>query len=172
MRLCFITTLFSMTAAVVLLPGESVPHIFDAKTGQFQLDGQPYQIIAGETHFPRIPRANWGDRFRMAKAMGLNTITTYVFWNENELQPGRYDFSGNNDVAEFVREAHQEGLNVILRPGPYICAEWEFGGYQAWLLKDHSVVVRSRDAKYMAAVESWLKRLGQELSPLQVRKAA
>ena len=68
---------------------------------------------------------------------GLNAITTYVFWNEHEPRPGVYDFSGDNDVAEFIREAQQEGLYVILRPGPYICAEWEFGGYPAWLLKDH-----------------------------------
>ena len=72
----------------------------------------------------------------MAKAMGLNTITTYVFWNEHEPRPEVYDFSGNNDVAEFVREAQQEGLYVILRPGPYVCAEWEWGDYPPWLLKD------------------------------------
>ena len=101
------------------------------------LDGKPFQVISGEMHYPRIPRAYWRERFRMARAMGLNTITTYVFWNEHETKPGVYDFSGNNDVAEFVREAQQEGLYVILRPGPYVCAEWEFGGYPAWLLKDH-----------------------------------
>ena len=87
-------------------------------------------------HYARIPRAYWRDRLRMAKAMGLNTITTYVFWNVHEPRPGVYDFSGNNDVAEFIREAQQEGLYVILRPGPYACAEWEFGGFPAWLLKD------------------------------------
>jgi beta-galactosidase len=98
----------------------------------------------------------------------LNTITTYVFWNEHEPQPGVYDFSGNNDVAEFVREAQQEGLYVILRPGPYACAEWEFGGYPAWLLKDHDTVVRSSDPKFMIPAQRWLARLGQELAPLQI----
>jgi beta-galactosidase len=170
MRLLSIATFLSAVAAAALLGGHSSSHAFDAKAGQFQLDGQPYQIISGEMHYPRIPRAYWRNRFLMAKAMGLNTITTYVFWNVHEPQPGQYDFSGNNDVAEFVREAQQEGLNVILRPGPYVCAEWEFGGYPAWLLKDHSMIVRSRDPKYMAAVEIWLKRLGQELSLLQVGK--
>jgi len=104
----------------------------------------------------------------MAKAMGLNTITTYVFWNEHETKPGVYDFSGNNDVAEFVREAQQEGLYVVLRPGPYVCAEWEWGGYPSWLLKDHSVLVRSSDPKFMGPATRWLARLGQELAPLQI----
>ncbi|WP_433967382.1 glycoside hydrolase family 35 protein [Tunturiibacter gelidiferens] len=119
-------------------------------------------------HYPRIPRAYWRQRFRMAKAMGLNTITTYVFWNVHEPRPGVYDFSGNNDVAEFVREAQQEGLYVILRPGPYVCAEWEFGGYPPWLLKDHSTVVRTSDPKFMKPAAQWIARLGKELAPLQV----
>jgi beta-galactosidase len=141
---------------------------FTAQDGRFQLNGQPFQILSGEMHYPRVPRAYWRDRFRMAKAMGLNTITTYVFWNEHEPAPGVYDFSDNNDIAEYIREAQQEGLYVILRPGPYICAEWEFGGFPAWLLKDHSLVVRSRDAKFMAATERWIRRLGQEVAPLQI----
>jgi beta-galactosidase len=103
----------------------------------------------------------------MAKAMGLNAVTTYVFWNVHEPRPGVYDFSGNNDVAEFVREAQQEGLWVILRPGPYACAEWEFGGYPAWLLKDHSISLRSRDPKFLEPARRWIKRLGEELAPLQ-----
>ncbi len=104
----------------------------------------------------------------MAKGMGLNTITTYVFWNEHEPQPGTYDFSGQRDVAEFVREAQSEGLFVILRPGPYVCAEWEWGGYPAWLLKDHGIVVRSTDPKFMQPARRWLLRLGEELAPLQI----
>ena len=95
-------------------------HHFGVEGGHFVLDGKPFQVISGEMHYPRIPRAYWRDRFRMAKAMGLNTITTYVFWNEHEKTPGVYDFSGNYYVAEFVREAQQEGLYVILRPGPYV----------------------------------------------------
>ena len=136
--------------------------------GHFVLDGKPFQVISGEMHYPRIPRQYWRARLRMAKAMGLNTITTYVFWNEHEPKPGVYDFSGNNDVAEFVREAQQEGLYVVLRPGPYVCAEWEFGGYPAWLLKDHSIKVRTSDPKFMVPATQWLKRLGEELAPLQI----
>jgi len=98
--------------------------------------------------------------------MGLNTITTYAFWNVHEPRPGVYDFSGQNDIAAFIRDAQAEGLNVILRPGPYVCAEWELGGYPAWLLKDRNLVLRSTDPKYTAAVERWIVRLGQEVKPL------
>ncbi len=143
------------------------PHIFVAGQGQFLLDGKPFRIVSGEMHYPRIPREYWRARLKMARAMGLNAITTYVFWNEHELTPGVYDFTGNNDVAEFIREAQQEGLWVILRPGPYVCAEWEFGGYPAWLLKDPTTIVRSSDPKFMVPATRWIKRLGQELAPLQ-----
>lgn len=141
-------------------------HTFAVSGKQFLLDGKPYQIISGEMHYPRVPRAYWRDRFRMAKAMGLNTITTYVFWNVHEPRPGVFDFSGQNDVAEYLREAQQEGLHVILRPGPYVCAEWDLGGLPSWLLKDRSVVLRSQDPKYMAAVQAWFTRLGKEIEPL------
>ena len=99
--------------------------------------------------------------------MGLNTVETYVFWNVHEPKPGQYDFTGQYDVAEFIREAQQEGLYVILRPGPYACAEWEFGGYPAWLLKDPTMEVRSRNPAFMTAATRWLRRLGKELAPLQ-----
>jgi beta-galactosidase len=143
-------------------------HTFAVANGQFTLDGKPFRVISGEMHYPRIPRAYWRDRLRMARAMGLNTITTYVFWNVHEPRPGEYDFNGNNDVAEFIREAQQEGLYVILRPGPYVCAEWDWGGYPAWLLRDHDVFVRSSDPKFMLPAIHWLARLGKELAPLQV----
>ena len=143
-------------------------HSFRVEGGKFLLDGKPFQIIAGEMHYARIPREYWRARLRMAKAMGLNTITTYVFWNFHEPRPGVYDFTGQHDVAEFVREAQSEGLYVNLRPGPYSCAEWEWGGFPAWLLKDHGIVVRSTDPKFMQPARRWLLRLGQELAPLQV----
>ena len=147
---------------------QAASHSFRVEDGNFLLDGKPFRIISGEMHYPRIPRSYWRARLRMAKAMGLNTITTYVFWNEHEPSPGVYDFSGQRDIAEFIREAQSEGLYVILRPGPYVCAEWEWGGYPAWLLKDHSIVVRSSDPKFMDPARRWLLRLGQELAPLQI----
>ena len=164
-RFCFLAC---FTLGAVALAQPSMATDFAVRDGQFVLNGKPFQILSGEMHYPRIPRAHWRDSFRMAKAMGLNTITTYTFWNVHEPRPGVYDFSGNNDVAEFVREAREEGLYVILRPGPYVCAEWEFGGFPAWLLKDRSLVVRSRDPKFLEKAASWLNRLGQELAPLQI----
>jgi len=144
-------------------------HSFTVSGKQFLMDGKPYQIISGEMHYTRVPRAYWRDRLRKAKAMGLNTITTYVFWNVHEPRPGVFDFSGQNDIAEYIREAQAEGLNVILRPGPYVCAEWELAGYPSWLLKDRSLVLRSTDPKYTAAVTAWFARLGQEIKPLLLK---
>ena len=152
----------------VVLAAQDSQRSFKVEDGQFRLDGKPFQIISGEMHYARIPREYWRSRLKMARAMGLNTITTYVFWNVHEAKQGQYDFSGNSDIAEFIREAKQEGLYVILRPGPYACAEWEFGGYPAWLLKDPEMKVRSRDAKFLAAARSWLMHLGKEVAPLQI----
>ncbi|MGB6110140.1 MAG: beta-galactosidase family protein [Acidobacteriaceae bacterium] len=165
----WIVLLFSLVGTLpASAAAKTQPHTFVAGHGEFQLDGKPFQIISGSMHYARIPRAYWRDRLRMAKAMGLNSITTYVFWNWHEPEPGVYNFSGNRDVAEFVREAQQEGLYVILRPGPYSCAEWDFGGFPAWLLKDPNMVVRSRDPQFLAAARAWLMQLGKQLAPLQV----
>ena len=137
---------------------------------QFMRDGKPYQIISGAIHYPRVPREYWPDRLRKAHAMGLNTVETYAFWNVHEPREGVFDFSGNNDIAEFVRMAQDEGLNVIVRPGPYVCAEWEAGGLPAWLFADASMKVRTRDARFLAAADRYLARLGRELAPLQATR--
>jgi beta-galactosidase len=173
MKLTNKPVLFAFAVAFALLIGSmhaqsSAEHSFRVEGGKFLLDGKPFRIISGEMHYPRIPREYWRARLRMAKAMGLNTITTYVFWNFHEARPGEYNFTGQHDVAEFIREAQAEGLYVILRPGPYVCAEWEWGGYPAWLLKDHEIVVRSTDPKFMEPARRWLNRLGKELAPLQI----
>ncbi len=131
------------------------------------MDGKPFQIISGAIHYARVPRAYWRDRLRKARAMGLNTVETYVFWNFQEPEPGVFDFSGQRDVAEFVREAQGEGLFVILRPGPYVCAEWDFGGYPAWLLREPGMEVRTSNPAFIAAASRWFHHLGQELAPLQ-----
>jgi len=128
--------------------------------------GRIHQIISGSMDFQRIPRAYWQDRLRKARAMGLNAITTYVYWNAVESKPGQFDFSGDNDVATFVRMAQEQGLDVILRPGPYVCAEWEAGGFPAWLFADPHLHVRTQDPKYLQAVERYFQRLGKELAPL------
>ena len=160
--------LFATGSPSVAKSASATGRSFRVDGDHFSLDGKPFRVLAGEMHYARVPRAYWRDRLRKAKAMGLNTITTYVFWNVHEPQLGVFDFSGNNDVAEFVREAQEEGLYVNLRPGPYSCAEWDFGGFPSWLLKDHSMVVRSTDPKFVAAVSRWMHRLGQELAPLQI----
>jgi beta-galactosidase len=134
----------------------------------FLLDGQPIQLKAGEMHPGRIPHQYWADRLRMAHAMGLNAVSIYVFWNQQEPREGHYDFSGDADMARFVRLAQKEGLWVILRPGPYCCAEWEFGGYPWWLLKTHDLKVRSQDPRFLAAAGAYLKQLGKQLAPLQI----
>lgn len=152
-------------AAIPALAAAQQPDLISVG-GQFVLDGKPIQIISGEMHYARIPRADWRARMRMARAMGLNTISTYVFWNLHETTPGHYDFSGERDIAEYIRIAQQEGLHVILRPGPYVCAEWELGGYPAWLLKDSTMLLRSTQPAFTAAASRWLDRLGKELVPL------
>jgi beta-galactosidase len=134
---------------------------------QFIRDGKPYQIISGTIHYPRVPREYWRDRLQKARAMGLNTIETYAFWNLHEPSPGVFDFSGNKDIATFVRMAQEEGLNVIVRPGPYICGEWEAGGLPAWLFADPSIKVRTRDERFLTASNRYLSQLGRELAPLQ-----
>ena len=141
---------------------------FDIRDGKFMLDGQPVQLICGEMHYPRVPKEYWRDRLKRAKAMGLNTISAYVFWNFHERQPGVFDFEGQADIAEFVRTAQEEGLWVLLRPGPYVCAEWDFGGYPYWLQKYPEMVWRSNDSSFLVACERYIRRLGEELAPLTV----
>jgi len=143
-------------------------HTFTLGESTFLLDGKPFQMISGEMHYPRIPREAWRARMKMAKAMGLNTIGTYVFWNLHEPEKGVFDFSGNNDVAEFVKIAREEGLWVILRPSPYVCAEWEFGGYPYWLQNEKGLEVRSKEERYLQEYERYIKEIGKQLAPLQV----
>jgi beta-galactosidase len=133
---------------------------------QFRLGDAPLTIISGEMHYPRVPREYWRDRLLKARAMGLNTISTYVFWNLHEPAPGQYDFSGQHDVATYIRTAGEVGLHVIVRPGPYVCAEWDLGGYPAWLLANPAIELRSTDPAFTTPAARWLDRLGRELAPL------
>lgn len=143
-------------------------HSFTLGDSTFMLDNKPYQIISGEIHYPRVPREAWRARMKMAKAMGLNTIGTYVFWNLHEPEKGKFDFTGNNDIAEFVKIAKEEGLWVILRPSPYVCAEWEFGGYPYWLQNEKGLEVRSREKQYLAEYKKYIDEVGKQLAPLQI----
>jgi hypothetical protein len=143
-------------------------HRFSLGQHAFLLDGKPFQIISGEMHPARIPREYWLHRIRMAKAMGCNTIAVYVFWNYQEVAPGRWDFStGNHDIAGFIRLCQAEGMWVLLRPGPYVCAEWDWGGLPTWLLKIPDIRIRCMDQRYMNAVRQYVARLSREVVSLQ-----
>lgn len=157
-----------LLSALSFCSAQNSSHTFALGDSVFLLDGKPLQMISGEMHCTRIPREYWRQRMRMAKAMGLNTIGTYVFWNAMEPEPGKYDFSGNNDIAAFIQTAKEEGLWVILRPSPYACAEWEFGGYPYWLLKNRNLKVRSKDPDFLAAYKDYVMQLGKQLSALLV----
>lgn len=143
-------------------------HRFAIGDKDFLLDGQRLQIRCGELHFARVPREYWGQRLQLCKAMGLNTVCAYLFWNYHEWNQGKFDWSGQADAAEFCRLAQKEGLWVILRPGPYACAEWEMGGLPWWLLKKDGIKLRTRDPDFMAACRTWLTEVGRVLGPMQI----
>ena len=142
---------------------------FTAGNKTFLLNGRPFTIKAAELHYPRIPRQYWQHRIQMCKALGMNTICMYVFWNIHEPREGRFDFSGQNDIAGFCRLAQQNGMYVIVRPGPYVCAEWEMGGLPWWLLKKKDIRLREQDPYFMERVRIFMKEVGQQLAPLTIQ---
>lgn len=141
---------------------------FKIENGKFLLNGEPIQLICGEMHYPRVPQEYWRDRLLRAKAMGINTISTYVFWNIHERRPGEFDFSGEADLAKFIKTAQEVGLYVVLRPGPYVCAEWDFGGYPYWIQKEKGMVWRADNEPFLKACKRYIDRLGKELKHLTV----
>jgi beta-galactosidase len=153
--------LFAAAAAV------AVPRRFELSSSDFMVDGKPFQIISGEMHPARIPHQYWTHRIRMAKAMGCNTIACYVFWNYHETVEGNFDFrTENRDVARFIQACATEGLYVLLRPGPYVCAEWEFGGLPPYLLRTPDIKVRCMDPRYMGPAERYIRALARVVKPL------
>jgi|CZKI01.1.fsa_nt_gi beta-galactosidase len=148
--------------------GTGTAHTFAIGASDFLLDGQRLQIRCGEIHSSRVPREYWRHRLKMAKAMGLNAVCAYLFWNQIEPRPGEFNWSGQADAAEFCRIAQQEGLWVILRPGPYSCAEWEMGGTPWWLLREADIRLRSSDPRYLGPAKAYLGAVGRMLAPLQV----
>lgn len=143
---------------------------FEIGETDFLLDGRPFRIHCGEAHYARIPRAYWRHRLRMLKAMGMNAVGCYMFWNYHEREPGKFTWEGRADAAAFCRTAQEEGLWVVLRPGPYACAEWEGGGAPAWLLKDDRISMRSSDPKWTGPATRWIAEVGRVLAPLQVTR--
>lgn len=146
------------------------PHRFRLAAQQFMLDDAPFTIRSGEMHPIRIPREYWRHRIRMAKAMGLNTISLYVMWNALESQPGAFDLTtGRRDFARFIRICAEEGMWVYFRPGPYICGEWDFGGLPPYLLRHPHIRVRDEDdPDYMAAVRRYIATIAPVVQPLMV----
>lgn len=134
--------------------------------GQFFYEGRPFRILSGAMHYWRVMPIYWEDRMIKMKEMGLNTLETYVPWKLHEPEEGVYDFEGRLDVVKYIETAHRLGLKVIFRPGPYICAELDFGGFPAWLLADKNMELRSFNPAYLEKVERFFHVLLQKIKPL------
>jgi beta-galactosidase len=135
----------------------------------FLLNGEPFVVKAAEVHYPRIPQPYWEQRIKSCKALGMNTLCIYVFWNIHEQREGQFDFTGQNDVVEFCRLAQKHGMYVIVRPGPYVCAEWEMGGLPWWLLKKKDIRLREQDPYFMERVRIFERKVGEQLAPLTIQ---
>jgi beta-galactosidase len=158
-----------LLAATASMQAASKPGTFTTGNKTFLLNGKPFVVKAAEVHYPRIPRPYWEHRIQMCKALGMNTVCIYVFWNIHEQKEGQFDFTGNNDVAEFCRIAQKNGMYVIVRPGPYVCAEWEMGGLPWWLLKKKDIKLRERDPYFMERVKIFEQKVGEQLAPLTIQ---
>jgi len=164
--------LFSLLAAMLVVNpacAQQAKGTFEAGNGTFLLNGKPFVVKAAEIHYPRIPKPYWDHRIKMCKALGMNTVCIYIFWNIHEQREGEFNFTDNNDVAEFCRLAQKNGMYVIVRPGPYVCAEWEMGGLPWWLLKKKDIKLRERDPYFMERVKIFEEKVGEQLAPLTIQ---
>lgn len=137
---------------------------------KFMLGDAELKIYSGAMHYFRIPQEYWEDRLTKLKLAGFNTVETYVCWNLHEPQKGQYDFEGMLDIVKFIETARKVGLYVIVRPGPYICAEWDFGGFPAWLIRDENIKLRCYDDGYLKHVSDWYKVFLGKIDKLQITK--
>lgn len=162
--------IFCALLLTLLLPftGNSQKNLtFEIKDGDFYVNGKATPILSGEMHYSRIPHEYWRHRLQMMKGMGLNTVATYVFWNFHETEPGKWDFTGDRNIAEYIKIAGEEGMMVILRPGPYVCAEWEFGGYPWWLQNIEGMEIRRDNEQFLKYTKLYIERLYKEVGHLQ-----
>ena len=179
MKLRKVISILSLAAMLLAMPAvanaattaapKGKPGTFTTGKGTFLLNGQPFIVKAAEVHYPRIPRPYWEHRIKMCKALGMNAVCIYIFWNIHEQREGQFDFTGQNDVAEFCRLAQKNGMYVIVRPGPYVCAEWEMGGLPWWLLKKKDIRLRERDPYFMERVKIFEEKVGEQLKPLTIQ---
>ena len=158
-----------LATAPTLMQAATKPGDFTVGDKTFLLNGQPFVVKAAEVHYPRIPRPYWEHRIQMCKALGMNAVCIYIFWNIHEQREGEFNFTDNNDVAEFCRLAQKTGMYVIVRPGPYVCAEWEMGGLPWWLLKKKDIRLRERDPYFMERVKIFEQKVGEQLAPLTIQ---
>ena len=176
MKLRKVISILSLAAMLLAVPAvadaapKGKPGTFTTGKGTFLLNGQPFIVKAAEVHYPRIPRPYWEHRIKMCKALGMNAVCIYIFWNIHEQREGQFDFTGQNDVAEFCRLAQKNGMYVIVRPGPYVCAEWEMGGLPWWLLKKKDIRLRERDPYFMERVKIFEEKVGEQLAPLTIQR--
>ncbi|KAH9413521.1 Beta-galactosidase-1-like protein [Dermatophagoides pteronyssinus] len=140
--------------------------IVDYPNDRFLKDGQPFRYVSGSIHYFRVPKQYWQDRLKKMRSGGLNAIQTYVEWSSHEPMPGQYDFDGQNNLIEFIRLAQTENLLVILRVGPYICAERDLGGLPFWLLREPNITLRTSDPRFLRPVNRWLEILLPKIRPL------
>ena len=173
MKLTKLFTTLALAATALFVPANanaaSKSGDFTVGKGTFLLNGEPFIVKAAEVHYPRIPQAYWDHRIKMCKALGMNTVCIYVFWNIHEQSEDHFDFTGNNDVAAFCRLAQKNGMYVIVRPGPYVCAEWEMGGLPWWLLKKKDIRLREQDPYFMERVKIFEEKVAQQLAPLTIQ---
>ncbi len=143
---------------------------FEIGDKTFLLNGKPFIIKAAEIHYTRIPVEYWEHRIQMCKALGMNTICIYAFWNIHEQKPGEFDFSGQNDIAAFCRLAQKNGMYIMLRPGPYVCSEWEMGGLPWWLLKKEDIQLRTNDPYFIERTRIYMNEIGKQLADRQITR--
>jgi beta-galactosidase len=171
LSLRMVVLMLSLTAPVLAASApvpDGKPHKLSLHDRQFWVDGTPMRVMAGEIHPGRVMPEFWDTRIKQAKAMGLNTISVYWFWNQIEPAEGKFVFEGQTDVRRFAKLCQENGMWLILRPGPYICGEWEFGGLPGWLLKHEGLHIRSNEPQFMAFSKRYIEAMGKQLADLQI----
>lgn len=163
-----LSTAIGICAATSPCSATGGPGSFTPGNGTFLLNDKPFVVKAAELHYPRIPKEYWDHRIKMVKSLGMNTVCLYVFWNAHEPQPGVFDFAGQNDLRQFIKLCNANDMKVILRPGPYVCAEWEMGGLPWWLLKKKDIKLRQNDPYFLDCVNRFQKAVAEQVADLTI----